>query len=77
MVVILGFTATFYFGSSENFSCISAIAAIPEKVVPICCTMATVAWRNGLRARIESVTDYYCNAESLYTEEVTKDRTGN
>ena len=36
-----------------------------------------VAWRNRLRARIESVTDYYCNAESLYTEEVTKDRTGN
>ena len=38
---------------------------------------APVAWCNGLRARIESVTDYYCNTESLYTEEVTKDRTGN
>ena len=30
-----------------------------------------------LRAGIESVTDYYCNAEGLYTEEVTKNRTGN
>ena len=40
-------------------------------------TVVHVVWRTDLWAGIESVTDYYCNAESLYTEDVTKDRTGN
>ena len=50
---------------------------VPSNATLLSSTLNSVAWRTGLWAGIESVTDYYCNAESLYTEEVTKDRTGN